>query len=78
MADKKNMINDENLTEVNGGAGKSSAEFRARRKEFDDAWTMLKMDSKGFSGMKMAELYDEWELAGYSPDASTFLATMKA
>ena len=33
MADKKNMINDENLTEVNGGAGKSSAEFRARRKE---------------------------------------------
>jgi len=39
---------------------------------------MLKMDSKGFSGMKMAELYDEWELAGYSPDASTFLATMKA
>jgi len=26
----------------------------------------------------MAELYDEWELAGYSPDASTFLATMKA
>lgn len=78
MADKRNMINDRVLENVTGGAGANSSEFRARRKEFDDAWLALKMEASGFSGMKMAELYDEWELAGYSPDASTFLATKKA
>lgn len=78
MADKRNKISDDMLEEVTGGATTSSAEFRARRKEFDEAWAMLNMDSNGFSGMKMAELYDEWELAGYAPDAVTFLSTKKA
>ena len=73
MANEKNLLNEE----VTGGAGNSTAEFRARKKEFDDAWMRLKMDSCGYSGMAMAKIYDDWELAGYSPDATTFLSSYK-
>lgn len=78
MANEKNMVSDDILKEVTGGAGHSTDEFRAKRKDFDDAWANLKMDANGFSGMKMAALFDEWEMAGYSPDAATFLASKKA
>ena len=78
MADERKVLSDEILESVAGGAGQTTAEFREKRKEFDTAWERLKMDSYGYSGMKMATLYDEWEMAGYAPDAATFLSTKMA
>ena len=74
----KEMLNDDELMGVVGG--KRSAEKKVKtndpqkKKDFEKAWKNLKMDEKGVSGMKMAEIYDEWELGGYSSDATAFIS----
>ncbi len=65
------IIGDEALQSVTGGAG--GAEFDAKRKEFDDAWVAVGMESKGFSGMKRSELFDEWQMSKDGRSATTFL-----
>ncbi len=74
---EKTMLNDDVLEAVAGGT-KTKAEkeptFEERKKEFETAWKNLKMDNQGISGMRMAELFDEWEMTDYKLDAATFLS----
>ncbi len=69
---KKELLSEEELRKIAGG--KNDESFAAKREEFEKAWNSLGMDRYGFSGQKMAALMDEWELAGYTPNALTFLA----
>ncbi len=74
---KKTMINDDVLANVAGGKVSTKVKeitFEDRKKEFEDAWKKLKMDTTGISGMKMAELFDEWEMSGFKVDALSFLS----
>ncbi len=63
-------LNEEALQNVTGGKGASPD----KRSQFEAAWKMLGMTEKGFSGMRMAELYDDWEFQGFKPDAVAFLS----
>lgn len=75
---RKEMLNEDELMGVVGGKkSQSKAQVKARakkKKEFDAAWKSLDMDGKGVSGMKRAEIFDEWEMAQFSDDAATFIA----
>lgn len=73
---EKTMLNDETLVAVAGGAMVKTKEptFEDRKKEFETAWKNLKMDNQGISGMRMAQLFDEWEMSEYELDAATFLS----
>ena len=73
---EKTMLNDEALVAVAGGAKITAKEptFEDRKKEFETAWKNLKMDDQGISGMRMAQLFDEWEMSEYKLDAATFLS----
>ncbi len=64
-------LTDEALKGVSGGAGNSAQD---KRSQFESAWRTLGMTQKGYSGMRMAEIYDDWEMAGFQPDAITFLS----
>lgn len=64
-------LNDEALQNVTGGKGASPD----KKSQFEAAWRMLGMTQKGYSGMSMAEIYDDWEFAGFTPDAVTFLSS---
>jgi hypothetical protein len=68
---EKEILTDDALMGVTGGAG---PQFDARRKEFDDAWTKLEMEKKGFSGMQRSELFDEWQMNKTDCSASAFLS----
>lgn len=70
--DEKKILGEEALKAVSGGAS-NTAEFTQKRDEFDKAWSLLKMQSKGYSGMAKAEFFDEWEEKGYPGDATSFL-----
>ena len=70
--DEKKILNDEVLTDVSGGK-KATDEHSQKRAEFEKAWDLLGMDAKGYSGMKMAVVFDDWELAGFKPGAVAFL-----
>ena len=73
MSINEKMIIEENeLEKVSGGKKAANAPVD-RRAEFEQAWTILHMESKGYSGMARAEMYDSWERASFSPDATTFL-----
>jgi hypothetical protein len=75
----KEILKDEILEVVTGGVGgdvNKNKTFEERKKEFESAWKKLKMDTKGISGMKMAELFDEWENSESEVDAMTFLTTV--
>ncbi len=74
--DNKNAINVDDLAKVVGGTENTT--FESKRTEFEAAWKNLEMDQKGFSGMKKAELFDEWEFAKYTPEATVFLAGKKS
>jgi len=76
MEDRK-ILNEQELEQVAGGARSSEDSFTTRRNEFESAWTSLRMESKGYTGNKKAELFEEWEMAGYSPDAVAFLSKLK-
>ncbi len=68
---EKDILDNEALQGVTGGAG--GAKFDAKRKEFDEAWVAVGMESKGFSGMKRSELFDEWQMSKDGRSATTFL-----
>ena len=77
MGENKELLNDAELSGVSGGrrsASKTAADSYNKKKEFESAWATLGMEARGYTGMKRAELYDEWELAGFTPDAVTFLS----
>lgn len=74
----KEMLNDNELLGIVGGkkAGSKKAAKASvmRKKEFEAAWNNLKMDEQGYSGMKLAELYDEWEMSDFKTDAASFIS----
>ena len=73
-------LNDEELNNVVGGKNMTGDElqgFATKKAEFETAWEALKMEQKGYTGNMRAELYDEWEAAGYKPDAVSFLSKLK-
>ena len=70
--DEKKMANDEVLENISGGK-MASDDLGRKRAEFEKAWDLLGMDAKGYSGMRMAAIFDDWELAGYKPGAVAFL-----
>ncbi|MCR5402982.1 MAG: hypothetical protein K6E91_04075 [Butyrivibrio sp.] len=73
----KDMLNEDELLGVVGGKQDGSKKIEKnnpqKKKDFEKAWKSLKMDEKGVSGMKMAEVYDEWEMADFSSDATAFI-----
>ena len=73
----KRSFNDGALAAVAGGVRSSGAVRERKKQEFEAAWSSLNMDGKGFSGMKKAEIFDDWEFAGYSPDAVSYLIGIK-
>ena len=70
--DEKKILNDDVLADISGGK-KATDELSQKKAEFEKAWDLLGMDAKGYSGMRMAAIFDEWELAGYKPGAVAFL-----
>ncbi len=70
----ENIMSEEALTAVAGGAKSVNLSEDSKKKLFEAAWTGLKMDDMKISGMKKAEMFDEWEMAGFTPDAVTFLS----
>ncbi len=54
-----NMLNDNELSQVVGGAG--NVQNADKIKEFSEAWDALDMEGKGYSGIARGELYDKWE-----------------
>ncbi len=72
-------MNEETLGKVAGGRGyvfeRASAD--PKEKEFETAWTELNMDAKGLTGTELEDLYAQWQKAGYTPDARTFLTSCK-
>ncbi len=74
----KEMLNEEELLGVVGGRKANSKKAAKagilRKKEFEQAWNNLKMDEQGYSGMKLAELYDEWEMSEFKTDAASFIS----
>ena len=73
-------LNDDELQNVAGGKNMTGSElqgFTTRKAEFENAWDALKMEQKGYTGNMRAELFDEWEAAGYTPDAVAFLGRLK-
>ncbi|MBQ3794682.1 MAG: hypothetical protein II842_00080 [Butyrivibrio sp.] len=73
MSELRKELSDEVLEQAVGG--KSLTKSVSKKTEFEKAWKILDMDGKGISGMKMAELYDDWELSGFEGDALTYLST---
>ncbi len=69
-------LSEEALKSVAGGIN-VNAEFDEKRTLFEAAWKTLKLDEKGYSGMRMAEIFDDWELSGYKQDAIVFLGQYK-
>ncbi len=67
-------LTDEELKGVSGGAVGTNPAFEAKRTEFNEAWDALNMEQNGFSGMKRAELFDEWQTTGANTSAVSFLS----
>ena len=70
-------LTDEELKNISGGAVGTNPALQAKRDEFDEAWNVLGMEQKGYSGMKRAELFDEWQMSGSKVSALTFLSGLK-
>ncbi len=73
MSDR--IINEDVLEKVSGGAGDANED--AKKKEFEVAWAYLKYDDKGLTGTELEDLFAQWQLAGYKPDARMFLQNCK-
>ena len=64
------MINDKDLEKVSGG----TAEYEdIKREEFEKAWDSLQLDAKGHTGTELEDLFTQWQMVGFKPDAATFL-----
>ncbi len=70
MSDKY-LLNEDELGKVSGGV-KSRAANSGNKAVFEAAWNQLKLD-KSYSGMKRAEIYDDWERDG-CPEPLAYLA----
>ena len=71
--DDKKLLKDEVLAGVSGGVKKAADDLSQKKADFEKAWDLLGLDAKGYSGMRMAQLFDDWELDGFKPDAVAFL-----
>ena len=67
-------MNDDKLKNVTGGAGTAD---ESKKAEFEKAWYGLGMEAKGLTGTDLEDQYTQWQLAGYKPDARTFLQNSK-
>ncbi len=67
-------LSEEMLTNVTGG---KNTDYEDKRAQFEHAWDTQGMTEKGYSGMRMAVIFDEWEMAGFKPDAAAFLSQYK-
>ena len=67
-----NLLSDDDIEQVIGGANKRMS-FEERRDMFDVAWELFKMEDKGFTGNRKAELFEEWEMADDNDSPSGFL-----
>lgn len=68
-------LTDEELKGISGGAGKAiDPKLEKERKEFEKAWERQKKDDLDISGMRRAELFDEWQASGKS--AEVFLSNI--
>jgi hypothetical protein len=68
-------LNEEELRGVSGG---TTTEFDQRKAEFEAAWDTMGMTQKGFSGMRMAVIFEEWESTEFKTDPKVFLAQYKS
>ena len=58
MEEKKQPLNEKELEMVTGGSDGDT--YDEKRQAFEKAWTVLAMDSKGFSGIERSELFRKW------------------
>ena len=74
--DKKmsEKINDQILEKVSGGVAEPEDQ---RKNEFETAWYGLGMETKGFTGTELEDLFAQWKRNGFVPDAKTFLMNCK-
>ncbi len=70
-------LTDDELKNVSGGAVAKNPAFDAKREEFDEAWEMLGMEQKDFSGMKRAQMFDDWVSVSSTTTAVSYLSKAK-
>ena len=68
------MINDELLKKVSGGA---NAQPDDMERQFEAAWSELGMEAQGYTGTELEDVYAQCQNAGYRPDARTFIENCK-
>ena len=73
--EKKHELNADELELVSGGAGTDKAALKF--KELEKAWNELGFPKHGYTTSSLLAYADEWEAAGYKPDAKTFLKQFK-
>ncbi len=71
-----NLLDDDELEQVIGGANKKMS-FEEKRDRFEIAWDLLKMEAKGFTGNRKAQLFEEWEMAGGDSPSSFLTSFLK-
>ena len=72
------QLSDSELEKVTGGAETVKPSMdKTRKQEFEAAWEALSMEKKGYTGNMRAELFEDWEMADYTPEAVTFLSKVK-
>ncbi len=70
MSDKY-IVNDNELENVVGGT--QSEEFTGERNAFETAWNAMGKETSSCSGMKKAEVFDEWTMANCPADVTGFI-----
>ncbi len=65
------MLSDKELENVTGGV--KDGEFADKRNLFEKSWNAMGKETLNCSGMKKAEIFDEWSMAGYPADISGFI-----
>ncbi len=69
------IIDEKSLEKVSGGAAGDQPD--AKEREFELAWSSLKMEENGHTGTELEDVYAQWQRAGYKPDAKTFIRNCK-
>ena len=72
------QLNDNELSQVVGGTKEAVASLdKTKKAEFEAAWDALKLDEKGYTGNMRAEIFEDWEAAGFEVSATSFLSKIK-
>lgn len=72
------QLSENELEKVIGGAEVVQQTLdKTKKQEFEAAWDALKMEQKGYTGNMRAELFEDWEMADFKPDAVSFLSKIK-